>query len=71
MKNNYETNFWDLKPIWCQPWSIILFGIAVLTSIWILSHNIILTSLASFFIIIWWVLFLILAPGLYQNNKID
>ena len=71
MKNNYEKKFWDLKPFWCQPWSIILFGIAVLVSIWILSHNLFLTSLVSFFIILWWVLFLIIAPGLYQTNSID
>ena len=71
MKKDYEKKFWDLKPFWCQPWSIILFGIAVLVSMWILSHNLILTSLISFFIIIWWLLFLIIAPGLYQNNPMD
>ena len=68
MKNNYEEKFWELKPFWCQPWSIVLFGIAVLVSIWILSHNLILTSLVSFIVIIWWLLFLIIAPISYHNN---
>ncbi len=71
MKNNNGNKFWDLKPFWCQPWSIILFGIGLLVSIWILFHNLILTSLVSVFIIVWWVLFLIIAPGLYQNNPMD
>ena len=71
MNNNSEKNFWDLKPFWCQPWSIILFGITVMAFIWFLFQNLIITSLVSFCIIAWWVLFLILVPVLYEKNTMD
>ena len=67
MDLNSEKNFWDLKPYWCQPWSIISFGILILISSWILLKNIIITSILGFFIIIWWLVFLILAPSSYED----
>ena len=60
-------SFWDLKPFWCQPWSIIVFGILVLTLSWKIFNNILITSILSFFIIIWWIVFLIIAPNSYQE----
>ncbi len=67
MESNSKESFWDSKPYWCQPWSIIGFGTLVLIISWILFHNFIITSILGFFIIIWWILFLILAPNLYEG----
>ena len=67
MDSDSKKQFWDLKPYWCQPWSIICFGILVLILSWIFLNNIIFTSILGFFIIIWWLVFLILAPSSYQN----
>ena len=67
MDSNYKKNFWSLKPYWCQPWSIISFGILVLSFSWILFNNLIISLIIGFIIIIWWILFLILAPNLYQG----
>ena len=67
MDSNSKNKFWDLKPYWCQPWSIISFGILVLTFSWILFNNLIISFIIGFFIIIWWILFLILVPNLYQG----
>ena len=71
METNSTKSFWDLKPYWCQPWSIISFGILILISSWILFNNILITSFLAFFIIVWWILFLIIAPNSYQviNDK--
>jgi len=66
MDKNSNKSFWDSKPYWCQPWSIISFGVLVLISSWKVFNNIIITAILGFFIIIWWVLFLILAPNSYQ-----
>jgi len=66
MDLNSKKNFWDLKPYWCQPWSIITFGILVLILSWKLLNNIIISSILGFFIIIWWILFLILIPRSYD-----
>ena len=67
MDSNSKKSFWDSKPYWCQPWSIISFGLLVLACSWIVLKNLIITSILGFFIIAWWILFLILAPSSYQG----
>ena len=71
MDTNSKKSFWDSKPYWCQPWSIISFGVLVLISSWKIFNNIVFTSIIGFFVFIWWILFLILAPNSYQvmNDK--
>ena len=66
MDSNTTKSFWDLKPFWCQPWSIIVFGILVLIFSWMLFNNIFITSTLTFLVISWWVLFLIIAPSSYE-----
>jgi len=71
MDSNSKKNFWALKPIWCQPWSIVSFGILALIFSWLLFHNIIITLILVFFVIVWWIVFLIVAPSSYEqiSNK--
>ena len=71
MDTNSEKSFWDSKPYWCQPWSILSFGILVLIFSWKIFNNIIITSILGLLIIAWWIVFLILAPISYQviNDK--
>ncbi len=71
MDTNSKKSFWDSKPYWCQPWSIISFGALVLIFSWILFNNIIFTSIIGVLVFVWWILFLILAPNSYQviNDK--
>ena len=71
MDTNSKKSFWDSKPYWCQPWSIISFGILVLIFSWKLFNNILFSSIISLFVFVWWVLFLILAPNSDQviNDK--
>ncbi len=71
MDTNSKKSFWDLKPYWCQPWSIISFGVLVIIFSWKLFNNIIFTSVISGFVFVWWILFLILVPNSYQviNDK--
>ena len=69
MDTNAKKNFWDSKPYWCQPWSIISFGVLVLIFSFKLLNNIIITSILGFFILVWWILFLIIAPNSYQVNN--
>jgi len=67
MESQSQNKFWDLKPFWCQPWTIITFGIVILIFSWTLFNNIIVTSILSFCILIWWVVFLIIAPNAYES----
>ena len=69
MDTNTKKSFWDSKPYWCQPWSIISFGVLVLIFSFKLLNNIIITSILGFFIVVWWILFLIIAPNSYQVNN--
>ena len=69
MDINSKQSFWDSKPYWCQPWSIISFGVLVPFFSWKQFNNLIITSILTFIIILWWVVFLILAPNLYQEIK--
>ena len=69
MDTNSEKSFWDSKPYWCQPWSIISFGILALIFSWKLFNNVVITSILGLIIIIWWFLFLILAPNSYEVSN--
>ena len=71
MDTNSKKSFWESKPYWCQPWSIISFGVLVLIFSWNLFNNILFTSIIGIFVFVWWILFLILAPNSYQvmNDK--
>tara|TARA_Y100001968_G_scaffold12743_1_gene10546 strand:+ start:116 stop:334 length:219 start_codon:yes stop_codon:yes gene_type:complete len=68
MESNSKKKFWDLKPYWCQPWSIITFGFLVLILSWKLFENLFVSSILGFFIVIWWLVFLILVPISYEAN---
>ena len=65
---NKNKSLWDSKPYWCQPWSIISFGVFVIVFIWKIVDNLIITSIVSIIIFAWWIIFLILAPKSYQLN---
>ncbi len=71
MASNPKKSFWDAKPYWCQPWSIISFGVLVFIFIWKLFNNTIINCILGFFIFVWWILFLILVPNSYKaiNEK--
>ncbi len=64
----FKDNYWDSKPNWCRPWTIIISGlIIVLFSIYIIQ-NIIIRSLIILLIIFWWILFLYLVPSSYKDS---
>ncbi len=69
MDINSKKSFWDSKPYWCQPWSIISFGSLLIVLSWILFDKVIITSILGLFIFVWWILFLIIVPNSYQVNN--
>ncbi|MEB3168791.1 MAG: DUF6737 family protein [Synechococcaceae cyanobacterium] len=58
---------WALKPWWCQPWSILVSGVALAGGSWWLLHRIWLTGLVSLAVILWWWLFLVLMPAQWRH----
>ena len=61
-------NFWDEKPWWCQPWSILLTGVAFVAVSWWWPNLLWFTVLIAIGVIGWWGLFLVLAPGIYRQQ---
>ena len=63
------STFWEEKPAWCQPWSILLSGIFVLITSWLLFHLVWLTMALTLVVIVWWTLFLVIVPVAYEQSK--
>jgi len=61
---------WNYKPWWCQPWSIFLTGIALISSSWLLFKILWLTILISIPILIWMGFFLLIWPKLMLRSGI-
>ncbi|KAJ0973597.1 hypothetical protein J5N97_015562 [Dioscorea zingiberensis] len=58
---------WDTKPSWCQPWTILLTGVAAITSSWAFLHSPLITTGISLITCIWWYIFLYAYPKAYSN----
>ena len=64
-KHHQPTNpdLWAYKPMWCQPWSIILSGIALVAGVsYVAGGHTIATVLAAVPILFWWYVSLGLVP---------
>ena len=64
-------SIWDHKPWWCQPWSIVATGIAVVGVSWWLLHRWWISSPLALAIGVWWWLFLVAVPSAYQQEVQD
>lgn len=62
-----SSSLWDMKPWWCQPWSIILTGITIPVAIWFVSHRLWLVIPVIVGVLGWWFLFLVLVPKSYAE----
>ncbi|MBO3457283.1 hypothetical protein G7B40_005595 [Aetokthonos hydrillicola Thurmond2011] len=71
MNQEKSINPWKYKPWWCQPWSILLTGITIITGSWIIFKIVWLTILVSLPILAWMGFFLLIWPQLmirmYEN----
>ncbi|MEM1311209.1 MAG: DUF6737 family protein [Cyanobacteria bacterium P01_D01_bin.71] len=59
-----DSSVWDYKPWWCQPWSILLTGISIITGSWLLFHRYWLTGIVAVPILVWMSFFLVVYPRL-------
>jgi hypothetical protein len=63
-----SVSVWQLKPWWCQPWSILLTGIVLIGGSWLLLHRLWVTLLVAIPVLIWMGFFLGLYPQLYAQQ---
>jgi hypothetical protein len=66
MSHNSYISPWQFKPWWCQPWSILLTGVILILSSWVLWNNIWLTAIAAIPILSWMGYFIVVWPLLVQ-----
>jgi hypothetical protein len=64
-------NLWKSKPWWCQPWTIILTGMMIISGSWWLFHTIWLTLPIATLIVVWWTYFLIIVPRILAQQDLD
>ncbi|MCP9929278.1 hypothetical protein KBY82_00605 [Cyanobium sp. AMD-g] len=60
---------WELKPWWCQPWSIVLTGLFIVGVSWLVLHLWWLTTGVAVVIGAWWWLFLVLMPAAWKQSQ--
>ena len=63
-----EADLWSQKPWWCQPWSILLTGVLVSLGSWLILHKLWITIPVTVGVLMWWLLFLVLAPAAYSQT---
>ncbi|HIK05624.1 MAG TPA: hypothetical protein IGS40_13075 [Trichormus sp. M33_DOE_039] len=61
---------WKYKPWWCQPWSILLTGVTIITASWLLFKVIWLTVIVSIPVLVWMGFFILLWPQLIIRSGI-
>ena len=67
-QNSTALSVWQLKPWWCQPWSILLTGAVLILGSWFLVHKIWLTALVAVPVLSWQGFFLLLYPRLMKHE---
>lgn len=60
---------WNHKPWWCQPWSIVLTGISIISGSWLLFKIVWLSILVAIPISAWMGFFVILFPRLALQDE--
>lgn len=64
-------DIWRQKPWWCQPWSILLTGVAVVGGSWWWLRLWWLSLPLAAAVLVWWWLFLVLVPAAYARAAAD
>lgn len=70
MTRQKPLNPWNYKPWWCQPWSILLTGIILISGSWFIWRTVWLTLVISLPILAWMGFFLLIWPQLISQSGI-
>ncbi len=61
---------WAYKPWWCQPWSIVLTGMVLITGSWTWTKTVWFTVVVSIPVLAWMGFFLLLWPQLIIRSQL-
>merc|ERR1711963_74307 len=62
-----EPDVWKTKPAWCQPWTIVTTGLAIVSSSFLVFHSCVFTGVVAVPIAAWWYIFLAVYPTQYAQ----
>jgi hypothetical protein len=62
------SSIWTTKPWWCQPWTIVLTGAALVGCSWVLVQRWWISAGVGLLVVSWWTLFLVLVPAAYKRD---
>ena len=62
-------SLWSHKPLWCQPWSILLTGVVVVGGSWWLLRLWWISVPLGVGVLVWWWLFLVAVPAAYRAEQ--
>ncbi|NJL62721.1 MAG: hypothetical protein HC903_13925 [Methylacidiphilales bacterium] len=68
MLENKSINVWNYKPWWCQPWSILLTTIIIISASWLIFKIIWLTIIVAIPMLTWMIFFIFIYPKLIAGN---
>ena len=63
-----DLSIWSQKPWWCQPWSILLTGVTVVSLSWLLFGRWWLSLVVALGVLLWWGLFLVVVPAAWRQE---
>jgi hypothetical protein len=69
MSPSPSINPWNYKPWWCQPWSIALTSLVLISGSWLLLHRIWVTVLVAIPVLAWMGFFLLIWPSLVVSSE--
>lgn len=70
MSEKQTINPWNYKPWWCQPWSIILTTLLLISASWLIFKLIWLTILVAIPVLTWMGFFILIWPKLMIESGI-
>ncbi len=70
MSSSQPISPWSYKPWWCQPWSILLTGITLITASWLLVKLLWVTVLVAIPVLTWMGFFLLVWPQLVIRSGV-
>ncbi len=65
------SSIWSSKPWWCQPWSILLTGVAIPAASWWLLQRWWITAPLTTAVLLWWWLFLVVVPSAWRTEQAE
>ncbi|MEL6222744.1 MAG: DUF6737 family protein [Cyanobacteria bacterium J06627_8] len=64
-------SIWAYKPWWCQPWSILLTGLFIISGSWYVFQRWWLTGIISAPVLVWMGFFIVIYPRLMKDMMLQ